>query len=461
MPSTPFIPETAPFSEEQRSWLNGYLAGLYSEAPGGDAPSATPATPVTLLFGSQTGTAEGLCKKAAKQLKAVNCDPKIVDMSEVSPDELAGVEHLLIITSTYGEGDPPDNAQALHTALMAESAPKMEGVNYSVMGLGDTNYVDFCKCSKEFDARLEGLGATRIAPMFEADGDPDEPFAEWLAAVKSVLGEAGAAAAEPSMEAPEDDGPQFDKKHPFSAKLLKTENLNKAGSSKATHHVEISLEGSDLDYEVGDALGVYPENNARLCDEIIEAAGFAPDELAPVPHGDDQPLFEALRYHYDVSVLTKAFRLTENDNAPAIMIGPGTGIAPFRAFLEEREARGAPGKNWLLFGDQHQATDFLYEDQITAWMKSGLLTRFDTAFSRDQAEKVYVQDRILELAEEFYAWLEDGGHIYICGDASRMAKDVDKAIHKAIETAAGKSEDEAKAYVDALKKAKRYLRDVY
>ncbi|TVP78551.1 MAG: sulfite reductase subunit alpha, partial [Puniceicoccaceae bacterium] len=157
----------------------------------------------------------------------------------------------------------------------------------------------------------------------------------------------------------------------------------------------------------------------------------------------------------------KAFRLTDQDEAPVIMIGPGTGIAPFRAFLEEREARGAKGQNWLLFGDQHQATDFLYEDQITAWMKSGLLTRFDTAFSRDQAEKVYVQDRILEYADEFYAWLEAGGIIYICGDASRMAKDVDKAIHRAIEIGGDKSEDEAKAYVEALKKAKRYLRDVY
>ncbi len=156
-----------------------------------------------------------------------------------------------------------------------------------------------------------------------------------------------------------------------------------------------------------------------------------------------------------------AFRLTENDAAPIIMIGPGTGIAPFRAFLEEREARGAAGKNWLFFGDQHAATDFLYEESIGRWMKHGLLTRLDTAFSRDQAEKVYVQDRILEQASEFFAWLEAGGYIYICGDASRMAKDVDKAIHKVVETAGGLSEEEAVAYVDALKKAKRYLRDVY
>lgn len=582
MANPPFIPDTAPFNEDQRAWLNGFLAGLYSNdgAQAGAVPVA--ATPVTLLYGSQTGTAETLCKKAAKQLKAANCEPKVVDLLEVTPEDLKAVEHVLLITSTYGEGDPPDNAMSFHAALMADDAPSLAGLNYSVLGLGDTSYPDYCQCSREFDARLEALGGQRVAPMIECDGDPDEGFAKWMGSVKSVLGAVSATpvrVVEDEEDDEDDDEPLYSKKNPFEAKLLKTENLNKEGSSKVTHHVEISLEGSGIKYEVGDALGVFPENNARLVDEIIAAAGFTPDELAPVPHGDqDLQLFEALRYHYDVSVLTepfliacgrltknavlkeiladeatrkaylvgrslvdpivefgvkyptteflvaplkamnarlysissspnahpgevhltvgkvtydmhgrqrmgvcstylsdhqldrpvkvymhsnKAFRLAENNDAPAIMIGPGTGIAPFRAFLEEREVRGAKGKNWLLFGDQHQATDFLYEEQISNWMKSGLLTRFDTAFSRDQVEKVYVQNRIVEYAEEFYQWLEEGGYIYICGDASRMAKDVDKAIHQAVEIASNKSEDEAKAYVEALKKAKRYLRDVY
>ncbi|MGJ8640425.1 MAG: diflavin oxidoreductase [Opitutaceae bacterium] len=578
MTTAPFIPETAPFNEDQRAWLNGYLAGLYSTdgASGGAAPAA--ATPVTILFGSQTGTAETLSKKASKQLKAANCEPKVIDLADITVEDLKAVEHALIITSTYGEGEPPDNAMSFHKALMADGAPSLEGLNFSVLGLGDSSYPDYCQCSKEFDARLEALGGKRVAPMIECDGDPDDGFAEWIASVKSAVGEAGAASATVVEDEPDSDEPQFTKKNPFAAKLLKSVNLNKEGSSKVTHHVEISLEGSGIEYEVGDALGVFPENNAKLVDEIIAAAGFEPHELAPVPHGDDEQLFDALRFHYDVSVLTepfliacgrltknpelkeiiaddekrkryisgrglvdpivdfgvkfptteylvaplkslnprlysissspkahpgevhltvgkvtydlhgrprmgvcstylsdhdlarpvkvymhsnKAFRLAENNDAPAIMIGPGTGIAPFRAFLEEREAREAKGKNWLLFGDQHQATDFLYEDQITAWMKNGLLTRFDTAFSRDQAEKVYVQNRIVEHAEEFYAWLEEGGYIYICGDASRMAKDVDVAIHKAVEIAGGKTEAEAVEYVEALKKAKRYLRDVY
>lgn len=573
--SAPFIPDTAPFNEDQRAWLNGYLAGLYSSQEATGATESKPATPVTILFGSQTGTAETISKKTAKQLKAANCDPKVVDMADVTPEDLKAVEHALVITSTYGEGDPPDNAMALHGALMADSAPRMEGLKFSVLGLGDSSYPDFCQCSKEFDTRLEALGATRISAMVECDGDPDEPFVEWIEGVQAALGDSSAPA--PVVEVDEEES-GYSKKNPFPAKLLKTENLNKEGSSKATHHVEISLEGSGLSYEVGDALGVWPENNSRLVDEIIEAAGFMPEELTPLPDKSEGSIYDALRYHYDVSVLTeafllacarlsadeelreivqseermkeyllgrglvdpivdfkvkfptteyliaplkqlqprlysissspkahegevhltvgkvsydthgrkrlgvcssflaehqsiapvkvylhenKAFRLTENDDAPVIMIGPGTGIAPFRAFLEEREARNAKGKNWLFFGDQHAATDFLYEEQIGGWLKSELLTRFDTAFSRDQAEKIYVQDKIIEQASTFYEWLEDGGCIYICGDASRMAKDVDVAIHRVVESAGGKSLEEATAYVENLKKEKRYLRDVY
>jgi len=583
MATAPYIPDNAPFPEDQRSWLNGFLAGLYTEAPveGGASANAASATPVTLLFGSQTGTAETLAKKASKALKAANCEPAVVDMAEASVDDLAGGGHVLLITSTYGEGDPPDNAQALHEGLMADGAPKVDGLRYAVLGLGDSSYPDFCQCSREFDARLEALGGERIAPTVECDGDPDEGYAEWLESVQAVLGETGADAPPVSSEPTDDaepDAPAYDKNNPFPAKLLKSENLNKEGSSKVTHHVEISLDGSGLDYQVGDALAVVPENDPRLVDEIIEAAGFATDEPTQLPDKSEGPLFDALRYHYDVGVLTEpflracarlskneelqgivadeaslkaylperglvdpivdygikfptteyliaplkqlkprlysissspkahpgevhltvgkvaydahgrrrlgvcssylaghdggrpvkvylhanqAFRLTEDDDAPVIMIGPGTGIAPFRAFLEEREARGAKGKNWLFFGDQHIATDFLYEAQIESWMTSGLLSRLDTAFSRDQEAKVYVQNRILERAETFFAWLEEGALIYVCGDAKRMAKDVDAAIHEVVEKAGGKNHEEAKAYVDGLKKAKRYLRDVY
>ncbi|ADE53374.1 sulfite reductase subunit alpha [Coraliomargarita akajimensis] len=576
MSTVPYIPDNAPFSEDQRAWLNGFLAGLYSEAPGGVATASAPAVPVTILYGSQTGTSEALSKQAAKQMKAANCEPKVLDMGDVSLDELAALENVLIITSTYGEGEAPDNAMSLHEALMADSAPSMAGVKYSVLGLGDSSYPDFCQCSKDFDSRLEALGAQRVAATVEVDGDPDDLFPQWIESVQGAFGDASAAPA--VVEATEAVESGYTKKNPYAAKLLKSANLNQEGSSKATHHVEISLAGSGLDYEVGDALGVYPENNPALVAEIIEAAGFTADELAPLPDGSSAPIAEALAYSYDISTLTdaflsaaarlskhadlqalladdearkaylsgrsvidpivdfevkfptpdyfvstlkalqprlysissspkahpgevhltvgkvsyeshgraregvcsnylarhdgeravkvylhsnSAFRLPENDAAPVIMIGPGTGIAPFRAYLEEREARGAKGKNWLFFGDQHVASDFLYEAQVTDWLRSGHLAKLDTAFSRDQAEKIYVQDRMIQQAEELYAWLEEGGCVYVCGDASRMAKDVDAALHTVVEQAGGKSAEEAKAYVDAMKKAKRYLRDVY
>jgi sulfite reductase (NADPH) flavoprotein alpha-component len=155
------------------------------------------------------------------------------------------------------------------------------------------------------------------------------------------------------------------------------------------------------------------------------------------------------------------FRPPPDRTRPMIMVGPGTGIAPFRAFLEEREVTGAPGKNWLFFGDQRRATDFLYEEQITEWQRRGHLTHLDLAFSRDQSDKLYVQHRMLERAAELWSWLEEGAHFYVCGDASRMAKDVDAALHEVIRSAGGKTEDEAAAIVAELKKSKRYQRDVY
>ncbi len=549
---------------------------MYSGDGSTSSEPAAPAVPVTIAFGSQTGTAESLSKKAAKLLGGANFDAKVLDMSELSPADLGEIENLLIITSTYGEGEPPDNAAEFHAALMAEDAPNCEGLNFSVLGLGDSSYPDFCQCSKEIDARLEALGASRVSDMVEVDGDPDDLFPTWVEAAQAALGSADAAPVALDLEVEEESG--FTKKNPYPAGLLKTVNLNGAGSVKATHHVEISLDGSGIDYEVGDALGVFPENPAVLVDEILEATLIAADEPATVEDGSTVTVREALLYHYDVSILQEAFlvacgrlskseelkellsssetikeycsgrtivdpildfgitfptaeflvstlkplkprlysissspkahpgevhltvgkveweshgrkrlgvcssylaehelerpvkvymhsnsafRLPENDAAPVIMIGPGTGIAPFRAYLEEREARGASGKNWLFFGDQHEACDFLYREQLDAWQESGLLTKLDTAFSRDQEEKIYVQNRIIQNAADFFQWLEEGASIYICGDASRMAKDVDSAIHKVIELAGGKSEDEAIAYVSELKKAKRYLRDVY
>jgi len=570
MNSVPLIPDNAPFSPEQRAWLNGFLAGMFSRQAGAPAAAAAAqtVTPLTILFGSQTGTAEGLAKKTAKEAGKRGFAATILDMAQADLARLSGETNLLVITSTYGEGEPPDNAKALHAALAGEGGTALSKLRYSVCALGDTNYNLFCQCGKDFDARLEKMGATRVAPRVDCDLEYEAPFNKWLdAALGALAPTAGAASSAPSAsgaaEVSADIESGYSKKNPFPSPVLTVRKLNAEGSAKEVNHVEFSLEGSGLVYAAGDALGVVPQNCSDLVAEVLAALGSDGEEAVPTPAGE-LPLRRALTEHYDlgkppadllalykiaaanatalhhvvdvllstsefkptpvefVKVLKKvqprlysissspkahagqvhltvgavryekdgrprkgvcstflaeraldtkkvgvfvhsnqAFRPPANGDTPMIMVGPGTGIAPFRAFLHERKATGAKGKNWLFFGDQRAATDFLYREELEALKSEGMLTRLDLAFSRDQTEKIYVQQRMLENATELFAWLEAGAHFYVCGDASRMAKDVDVALHKVVETAGKKSAAEAAAYIQALRTAKRYQRDVY
>lgn len=575
----PFIPENAPFSAEQRSWLNGFLAGMYSSQGevGTNESDLSERKQVTILWGSQTGNSEGLAKKVAKTLKAIGCAPTVVDMGEYDASKLKDEESLLIITSTYGEGEPPDNAARFHAWLMNGEAPKLDSLRYSVLALGDTNYPDFCKCGIEFDARLKDLGATPITPRVDCDVDYEDPFMGWLSAVETSLGNGS----EPkeSEKVAVSETIRYGKKNPFPAKLISNDNLNGEGSAKHTRHVAFSLEGSGLSYEAGDALAVLPVNDSGYVAELMAAAELDKAEMVAVPGCDEPVILEvALTQYMNVTSLTskivkayatlsgnervkalaadrtafkeyvwgrefidlileepyrfssgqelvdllpklsprlysisssprkhenevqltvgvvrykthgrnrkgvcsnylaeldgssetriyfhhtKSFKLPQDGNVPIIMVGPGTGIAPFRAFLEERLTTGAKGDSWLIFGDQHEATDFLYQNQLESYLEDGTLDRLDTAWSRDQAEKVYVQDRMRENGAELYSWLEKGARFYVCGDASRMAKDVDAALCELIAEHGKRSEEDAKAYVDSLKKEKRYLRDVY
>ncbi len=592
MNSIPFIPDNAPFSPEQRLWLNGYLAGLFSDASlaaramsGLSAAPAAPAKPVVVLYGSQTGTAEGLAKKASKEAQKRGFAPKLVDMAKYESVDLTKEENVLVITSTYGDGDPPDNAQAFWNYLNADTAPPLAHLNYSVLALGDTNYAAFCQFGKICDERLEKLGAKRVHPRVDCDVDYDAPAKSWTEGVFAALASTPGGAAAPALngarvaeETPAEAG--YSKKNPFPARLLTNRLLNAPGSDKEVRHFGISLAGSGLSYEVGDALGVLPSNCAGLVNDVIAALGCDGEEAVKTPDGTETSLRAALTQHYDISrpsadllkaaaehsadgelrglldparngdlkkwlwgrevidvlhgMTTKfapdelvvflkklqprlysissspkahpdevhltvgavrydafgrarkgvcstfladrcaehtpapvfvqtshGFRLPASGDVPVIMCGPGTGIAPFRAFLEEREAIGARGRNWLFFGDQKRTSDFLYREQLEAWVADGHLTRLDLAFSRDQAEKIYVQNRMLENAGELWSWLQSGAHFYVCGDASRMAKDVDAALHQIAETAGGLTKETAAQYIQKLKSEKRYQRDVY
>ena len=578
MSSSIQIPEDAPFTPDQRVWLGEFLSTLLAGSATPAAPSG-PAVPVTILWGSQTGNGEGLAKKLVKTLKKGNFEPESFDMAEYDKERLPTEKNLLIITSTYGDGEPPDNAAELHSWILSDAAPKLEGVQFSVLALGDTNYPDFCKCGIEFDTRLAELGATCLFPRVDSDVDYDDPFKEWCDGVLAVITPAGSASSNGAAESIDQADSGFSKKNPFPSAILRNENLNGPGA-KQTHHVELSLVDSGLEYEVGDALGVYPQNPPEVVDEILANLPFKTTVDVPLPDGGEGPLREALIANYDIGNINKtliqkwqarsgspflralveaddkkawddfcwgrdlidlvvdhpadftdaedfveilkklqprlysiasspkahpgevhlcigivryeshgrkrggicstflsdrsegllpgvfvhsnkAFRPPEDGETPVIMVGPGTGIAPFRAFLEERKATDSKGSNWLFFGNPYSATDYLYKDELTAYEKDGILTRLDLAWSRDQKEKVYVQNLMIKEGAEIWKWFQDGAAFYVCGDASRMAKDVDAALHTIAEEHGGLSKEDAAAFIAQLKKEKRYQRDVY
>lgn len=582
----PYIPEDAPFNGDQKYWLAGFLAGLHSrllvledkqQPAAGTGAAAT--TQLHILYGSQTGNAEALAQTAAKSARAKGLVPVVQALGDVDLDVFATMRHVLIVTSTYGEGEMPDNAQLFWDAISASTAPRLEQMHFAVLAIGDTGYDGFCQAGKFIDMRLEQLGAKRVVDRIDCDIDYDEPSSEWLnSSMPQFAASAGSSGTvlESAPEAPVIPG--SNKSNPYAAALITNKRLSGEQSAKDIRHFEFDLSDSGLKYEAGDALGVIPVNEPSLVSLLLTQLNA--DYQTPVP-GFDRSLGDLLTYQFEISepsrkliewvgqnttnqelrhVLqhddkdalgvwlwgkdtldllqleltrtlavpefvallrplqhraysisssskahpnqvhltvasvryhsggrnrggvcstylaervrrgekpaifispNKSFRVPANNSAPLIMVGPGTGIAPFRAFLQERQATGAQGKNWLFFGDQHQEHDFIYQDELLAWRDNGLLTRLDLAFSRDQEKKIYVQSRMLEQGAELYAWLQEGAYFYVCGDASRMAKDVDNALYEVVRQFGGLSTERAADYVDQLKKEKRYLRDVY
>ena len=572
----------------QRAWISGYLAATAQSGVVATAPAAAPvaeAAPLTVLYGSQTGNAKHIAADYAEAAKARGMDVKLVDMADFKPAKLKDEKFLTIIVSTYGEGELPEPAEKLHAFLASKKAPKLDGVQVAVLGIGDSSYEFFCQTAVDFEDRLSALGAKVVHERAMFDVDYDDHTEGWINGALDVFEpELKAAAPAPGGNVVPMPGvaaaapvSQYSKKNPFVAEVSLVQKITGRDSTKDVRHVEISLDGSDLTYQAGDALGVYFHNDAAEVDAILEVLGvdgaaeaklgdvtkslrdlliedleltqayptFAEkygnatgdekliklaedkvllrdyleprqiyDILRDHPHQiEPQALVDSLRkmqprlysiassqsevedeVHLTVGVVewdaferghlggasghlgrraeegdslrvfvesNNNFRLPQNPDTPTIMVGPGTGIAPFRAFLQEREAQEAEGKNWLFFGNPHFTQDFLYQVELQGYLKSGLLSKLDVAFSRDQAEKVYVQDRILENGEELFKWLEDGAHFYICGDANRMAKDVHAALLEVLKTHGGLNEEKAEEYLANLKDQKRYQRDVY
>lgn len=571
----------------QVDWLSGYLSG-YRAA---QTPPKTELLPpiaveqsvkLTILYGSQTGNTERVAAQFAEKATASGIDVKVMDMAEYKPRELKNEQFLAVLTSTHGEGEPPDNAMDLYEFLKSRKAPSLKDLQYSVLSLGDSSYEFFCQTGKDFDDLLQQLGATPIISRVDCDVDYDDLAEHWITAFIQSLSSALQASATPfsasALMRQSVATTHYDRKQPFPATILENQLLNGHGSSKAVRHIELSLEGSGLQYQPGDALGVYPQNDPALVAMLIDALGFDAETQVDLDDKSDT-VINALMHHREITILTrplvekwaelaesaalnklmaskaavtewirgrdvldlvqsfplaeldangfikllrklpprlysiassqaavdeevhitvatvrynaynrerggvastwladrlaedatipvyidtnKNFKLPADDDAPIIMIGPGTGIAPFRSFMQEREKRGARGQNWLFFGDQHFLTDFLYQTEWLTWRKSGLLTYLDVAFSRDQIEKIYVQHRLREKSIEIWNWLQEGAYIYVCGDANNMAPDVNEALINIISQQGNKSREDATEYLRQLTRDKRYQRDVY
>ena len=581
------IPKTAPFAEDeidllnrvvgpanalQRAWLAGFLAGVESVSgqvqPEPAAP-ARPAEPINIVYASESGNCEKLANDLAKAARKNGLKPTLIDMADLELADLTKAKRLVFIAATWGEGDPPARAVRAYGELMGEGAPRLDGVEFGVLALGDTAYVEFCAIGKKIDERLAALGGKRVVDRVDCDLDFAAPASKWLGDALKVLTppdanrgqgngrviavDFGKPAASPNTDIVE-------------AEVSEHVNLNSSRSNKETVHLALTFEGAMPAYEPGDSLDLYAENDPAYVDELLKLAGLSDDEklraeliksrdvttlslkavetyaaqtghqyvkaliaegqakewiagrqlidliamfpialtadhlravtrpLAPRAYsiassrrevGDEAHLLiSAVRYetngrarkgvasNYAAERLKRGSRVrvklkpNKHFALPAqdkdiIMVGPGTGVAPFRAFVQERRAVAAEGRNWLFFGDRQYTHDFLYQLDWQDALKDGALTRMDVAFSRDTPEKIYVQDKMWERRQDLIEWLDGGANFYVCGDAKNMAKDVRATLVRAYAEVKALSPEAAEQAVASLERDKRYLQDTY
>ena len=579
---------TNDLSPTQLAWVSGYFWGMLNQQPGAAAAApaaraAAPAPGITLISASQTGNARRVAEQLRDDLLAAQLNVTLVNAGDYKFKQIAQEKLLVVVSSTQGEGEPPEEAVALHKYLFSKKAPKLTDTAFAVFGLGDSSYEFFCQSGKDFDSRLAELGAERLLDRVDTDVEYQPAAAEWRARIVEVLktrapketpAEACLTAAGATDEV---HTSPYTKEAPLTAALAVNQKITGRDSEKDVRHLEIDLGESGLRYRPGDALGVWYQNDPALVQELLGLLWLKGDEPVSV-NGETKPLAEALEWHYELTVntpnivenyatLTRSesllplvgdkaklqqyaaatpivdmvrfspaqldaqallgllrpltprlysiassqaevenevhitvgvvrydiegrprtggasgfladrveedgevrvfiehndnFRLPANPQTPVIMIGPGTGIAPFRAFMQQRAADGAEGKNWLFFGNPHFTEDFLYQVEWQRYIKEGVLSNISLAWSRDQKEKVYVQDRLREQGAELWRWINDGAHIYVCGDANRMAKDVEQALLEVIAEFGAMDAEAADDYLSELRVERRYQRDVY
>ncbi|END9078651.1 NADPH-dependent assimilatory sulfite reductase flavoprotein subunit [Yersinia enterocolitica] len=574
------------FSPTQMAWLSGYFWGMVNQQPGAvvaPAVAAPAAVTITLISASQTGNARRLAEQLRDDLLAAKLNVNLVNAGDYKFKQIAQERLLVIVASTQGEGEPAEEAVALHKFLFSKKAPKLPEMAFAVFGLGDTSYEHFCQAGKDFDNKLAELGAQRLLERVDADVEYQESAQQWRQQIVAAFQarvpaqSAAAVAVTPSGAVDEITSSPYCKAAPLTAQLSVQQKVTGRNSEKDVRHIEIDLGDSGLRYQPGDALGIWFDNDPALVEELLALLWLKGDEQVSID-GQNISLSQALRsqleltqnttlivdkyaalsrdeklialladkpalQHYakntpivdmvrqapsdlnadqlvallrpltprlysiassqaetesevhitvgvvrydidgrprtggasgyladrlevdgDIRIFIEHndnFRLPVNPETPVIMIGPGTGIAPFRAFMQQREADGATGKNWLLFGNPHFTEDFLYQVEWQRYVKDGLLTRIDLAWSRDQAHKIYVQDKLREQGAELWNWIQQGAHIYVCGDANRMAKDVEQVLLDVVALHGAMDAEQADEYLSELRLARRYQRDVY
>ncbi|MDH1797585.1 NADPH-dependent assimilatory sulfite reductase flavoprotein subunit [Citrobacter sp. Cpo061] len=575
---------TTDFTPAQLAWVSGYFWGVLNQQPGSNAVAPAPVAEmpgITLISASQTGNARRVAEALRDDLIAAKLNVTLINAGDYKFKQIANEKLLIVVASTQGEGEPAEEAVALHKFLFSKKAPKLDNTAFAVFGLGDTSYEFFCQAGKDFDAKLAELGGERLLDRVDADVEYQADAAQWRARLVDVL--KARAPAAPSVQVAasgavnEVHTSPYTKEAPLTASLAVNQKITGRDSEKDVRHIEIDLGDSGLRYQPGDALGVWYQNDPALVKELVELLWLKGDEPVTVD-GKTLSLAEALQWHFELTVntgnivenyatLTRSetllplvgdkaqlqhyaattpivdmvrfspaqldaqalvdllrpltprlysiassqaevesevhvtvgvvryeiegraraggassfladrveeegevrvfiehndnFRLPANPQTPVIMIGPGTGIAPFRAFMQQRAADGAEGKNWLFFGNPHFTEDFLYQVEWQRYVKEGVLSRIDLAWSRDQKEKVYVQDKLRQQGAELWRWINDGAHIYVCGDANRMAKDVEQALLEVIAEFGGMDIEAADEFLSELRIERRYQRDVY